>query len=500
MSGVKLPLYLGMEVWEELEKKGIQRRFDSMGMLSFEFSQEELDSIEKLKIHNPVAHSVKGISNLRNLKVLALDRDYPKIKGFRLKSGVYMPQEEFTHSRDISSIGDEQAREIEKLERLESLTMVGQSKVTSFDVSKMKSLKHLNISGNMRLETIDGLEKLQELESLTLIGNHQLRSADGLNKCLNNETIESVKLNPQLFPTAIAFDTRTHEEDTGLIEKMKAGDIDISFFERYTSLNDIKMSIQHMLTAHEKAKEIVKSIAELKPNIREKIILSQAYLGDKVVYDGRAMEGDHTHMEGNRAVGLWHGANGMYNCLVLNECVCEGYTRGAKYLLELQGIHSREVSCVLSKDSGLMRANDDPGATINLPADGYHSVLLVDDIETGELGYCDPCANAAYYKAKRTLPYMLMGKEEMKETHTLSLEESAENFEVGAFQRETINKQTEAAIYKYNQHKQRKFKKEVVKRTTEEVRLGEISGAARTVRDEARSVVYEQQQDQSIGR
>ena len=53
MNNITLPFAIGCIVWDELEKKGIKRRMHpKTGLLSFDFSQEELDSIEKLAFTN----------------------------------------------------------------------------------------------------------------------------------------------------------------------------------------------------------------------------------------------------------------------------------------------------------------------------------------------------------------------------------------------------------------------------------------------------------------
>lgn len=353
MENITLPTYIGLYVWDELENKGIKRRNDpKTGLLSFEFSQEELDSIEKLHLNDLVSGSLKGISNLRNLKSLNIERSKRKIKGHAPKSGVYIPQDHYTLQKQIPSISDEDISEIEKLEKLESLSLVGQSLITSLYVGRLTKLKDLNISGNMKLESLEGLENLQQLEWLTIIGNHELTKVDGLNECLNNTHMETVLLDPQLFPKAVNYDMRTGMEDTKLIDKLKAGDIDIQFFETMNSVDDIKTNLVQMLLVHERAKRIVQFFNGIHPNSRERIMLTQAYLGDVVKYDNQSLKRNHTHSEDGIVQGPIHGANGLFNCLYLNTCVCEGYTRGAKYLLGLQGIQSRQVRCISEKDSG----------------------------------------------------------------------------------------------------------------------------------------------------
>lgn len=475
MDNITLPLSLGLIVWDELEKKGIKKRLNpKTGMLSFDFSQEELHSIQKLNLVNLTPGSLKGISNLRNLKSLSIGRSPIKIKGHTLRSGVYVPQDHYTLERNIPSISDKDITEIEKIENLESLSVVGQSKITWIDVSRLTKLKELNISGNMRLESIDGLDKLTSLEWLTLIANHELENAEGLNKCLNNGHVDTISLDPQLFPTAINYSHRTDTEDTRLIEKMKAGDINIDFFETMTSVDDIKMNLPQMLMVHDKAKKIVKFIDEMRPSTKARIMLTQAYLGDMIKYDTESLDKKHTHSENGITQGPIHGANGIFNCLYLNTCVCEGYTRGAKYLLGLQKIKSRQVRCIAEKDNGdfTNAEKNRYSRGLNLPDDGYHSILLVQDSSSNEWGYCDPCWNATYYKKCGTMPFMLMASDEIKETHTLSLEEQNVAIMGNSYRREMIAKETGFVIQEYEKHKREKMMKS--SRASKDKKLDEV--------------------------
>ena len=458
MDNITLPLSLGIIVWNELEKKGVNKRMNpKTGMLSFEFSQEELDSIQKLNLTNLVAGSLRGISNLRNLKALSIGRTPIKVQGHRPMSGIFVPQDHYTLERNVPSISDKDITEIEKIESLESLSIVGQSKISSIDVSRLSKLKELNISGNMRLEFIDGLDKLTSLEWIILIANHELENAEGLNTCLNNGYIDTVSLDPQLFPTAINYNHRTGTEDIRLIEKMQGGDINIKFYETMTSVDGIKMNLSQMLMVHSKAKRVVKFIDEMHPNSRARIMLTQAYLGDMIKYDTESLANNNTHSENGITQGPIHGANGIFNCICLNTCVCEGYTRGAKYLLALQNIKSRQVRCIAEKDTGDF-ANAEKNKYslgLNLPDDGYHSILLVQDTLSGEWGYCDPCWNATYYKKLGTMPFMLMAKDEIKETHTLSLEEQNTSIMGNSYRREIITQETGVIIQKYKECKEK---------------------------------------------
>lgn len=183
-------------------------------------------------------------------------------------------------------------------------------------------------------------------------------------------------------------------------------------------------------------------------------MMTQAYLGDTIKYDTASLHSNQSNSEEGVTKGPEHGANGLYNCMVLETCVCQGYTRGAKYLYTLQGISSREVNCISGRDTGYFteKANDIHSGKIELPDDGYHSMLLVQDDVNQESGYCDACWNATYFRKKRIMPFVLMGTEEIKRTHTLSLEEQGVLIESNPDRRARINKEMELVLQLYKQH------------------------------------------------
>ena len=122
---------------------------------------------------------------------------------------------------------------------------------------------------------------------------------------------------------------------------------------------------------------------------------------------------------------LYHqdGANGAYNEFIYGTCVCEGYTRAMQYLLRLKGIKSHNVHCITGEDKLHMSTDkqDDMYKTYDLPDDGYHSIISIDDIN---YLYDDPCWNAGrYQKGNKSMPWTLLTKEEISKDHTLSFNE-----------------------------------------------------------------------------
>lgn len=117
------------------------------------------------------------------------------------------------------------------------------------------------------------------------------------------------------------------------------------------------------------------------------------------------------------------GANGAYNAFIYGTCVCEGYTRAMQYLLRLKGIKSHNVHCITGEDKLHMSTDkqDDMYKTYDLPDDGYHSIISIDDIN---YLYDDPCWNAGrYQKGNKSMPWTLLTKEEISKDHTLSFNE-----------------------------------------------------------------------------
>ena len=73
---IKLPLSLGLKINEILKEKiNFVPRKNKIGMMTFEFTREELDLIERLNFKNPVRGAIEGIELLPNLKTLVIKSD-----------------------------------------------------------------------------------------------------------------------------------------------------------------------------------------------------------------------------------------------------------------------------------------------------------------------------------------------------------------------------------------------------------------------------------------
>lgn len=178
------------------------------------------------------------------------------------------------------------------------------------------------------------------------------------------------------------------------------------------------------------------------------------------------------------------GANGAYNALMINRCVCEGYTRAMQYLLKLKGINSRNVRCIGIKDTLNLanEKNETIYTTYELPDEGYHSIICIEDEYSL---YCDPCWNAGLYQHQhgdKSLPYTLLNKQEIAKTHTLSFQERKVANEHLSVPRNAI---TESIA-----------RNELFRRT----RLGEIQKARQTIKDSIyKGQVFDKRGDRNDG-
>mgnify|MGYP006383406715 CR=1 FL=1 len=76
MELIRLSVDLGLLVIKQLKDKGIEPRKNNFGILSFEFTQDELNLIEELTIDGPSYNCLVGLENFKNLKRLKIDSLY----------------------------------------------------------------------------------------------------------------------------------------------------------------------------------------------------------------------------------------------------------------------------------------------------------------------------------------------------------------------------------------------------------------------------------------
>lgn len=403
MSKVKVAEVLASEIWKELKKKGVSPRRSPVGLLDNCFFQEELDKVTDLNLVNCQRGALKGISHLRNLKNLSIDNT--TFHAFQPK-------------RDGLSLEDKDIYEIEELRKLNHLSLNNQRDITQLDISKLENLQSLEITRCENLEEVAGLAENRLLSDLTMYGLNSLSQIKDLDSFIEeNQKLEHLELDVLLYPNAIGYKTMG-EYNKNAVTKL-------DFIEPKWSEDVIreKTWINHsqMKKMHKKACEITQEIITANSLDLDKIIAINEYIARNIKYNDPALDKKFRGVVKNGLViGPRLGANGAYDGLINNTCVCEGYTRVMQYLLTLAGIKSANAYCIAGKDTDGFAEKD--LEYVVLPRDGYHSICRIE--REGGIYYCDPCWNAGSFQSGGdSTKWLLLSKKQIAESHTLSYNE-----------------------------------------------------------------------------
>lgn len=410
---IELPITLGILVAKQLQDNNKYFKREKNGIVAFEFTKEELASIINLHFENPVPGALEGIELLPNLETLIISSD---------------GNNAYKSAKNIASISDRDCKHLSKCRNLKSLEIKNQQNLYDIDISKMGKLESLKLFNNKNLEYIFGIEKLDSMRVLECVGNASLTEIENLDKIIaKNKNLEELNLDVLLFPDAIGFNTKTGTSNNEAIEKLLELEKTalISWQETFANKKRIKINNYQMLQMHEKA---LSAVNEYVPKVNASNIVKVAgverYLAENVVYDYDALKAKNSHTSSGIISGPINGANGAYNAFMYGTCVCEGYTRAMQYMLKLKGIESRNVYCIGGEDS--LHMATDKFETVykeyDLPDEGYHSIINVmgDNLYL----YDDPCWNASRWQnGDKSMPWLLLTKEEISKDHTLSFEE-----------------------------------------------------------------------------
>ncbi|MBQ3494619.1 MAG: hypothetical protein IJA69_04310 [Clostridia bacterium] len=402
---IRLSYGLAKAVWQSLNKQGIETR-RTAGLMSDTFSREELEKVTALTLSDN-SYSIKGISHLKNLKTLFISTTAPS---------------HYASQKDVISITDEEIIEIEQLSNLEHLSINNQREIHLLDILNFPKLCTLEITRCENLEAIVGLKENKTLSELVIYDVNSMPKIDGLDKFIEqNQNLTNLNLDVMFFPNAIGYRTYGAHNENAL--KILDSMIDLKWTE---SVSAEKTDITHnqMKNMHKKACEIVAKHCKSSHDI-EKVAAVNEYIARNIKYNYSALDSTFRgETKGDQYVGPKKGANGAYNALMFNSCVCEGYTRAMQYLLNLVGVRTANTHCIAGKDtSGYAEKSKESASVFRLlPKDGFHSICRIER-ESG-IFYCDPCWNAGrYQKGDKSMPWLLLTKEQIAKTHTLSCNE-----------------------------------------------------------------------------
>jgi len=424
---ITLPMSLAVTVMADLQKKYKIDHMKNVGNIGnpCSFSHEELAKIRTIDLKNPSAGDCKGLELLPNLENVIINSD----------------RNHESDMRKFQSITNEDLSHIYKCKKLSMLSIRNQPGITAIDLGGLPKLSIAEICNNPQLETVTGLDKLPELETLECYGNESLWRIPNLNDAIKKWVSPKLKLDVNLFPSAIGFNPSTRGYDKNVVEKLNQqassapGEINgIYWFQNFDAQDNldhlsrtrnIELGHGQMIKLHNTACQILDRI--ISPDVHksdvEKVLAVERFLAEHVTYDDESIRpGRHrNNAHSNYEVGPSYGANGAYNCLVGQTCVCQGYSRGEQYLLSLLNIQSREISCTGKKDvigfSDEQKEWSEEEAKKAKDMWATHSIIRIDDCYGL---YSDPCWNSnRWHKGDKSMPYSLVTKSKISETHTL---------------------------------------------------------------------------------
>ena len=205
---VKLPMSLGLIVWNQLKEHGIEPRKNKLGIIDFSFKKEELELITELKIVNPTSRNIEGISLLPNLKKLELES-----KGITAHKQKKM----------IASISDDEIKEIARCYIFRGIVNSESSwNLIYWCYQELSNLRVLEIHHNENLDEIIGLEEINGLWEIDIFGNNRLGKIENLDRIiLSNEELADLQLDVLSFPDAIGLNRSTMEYNDDALEAIK---------------------------------------------------------------------------------------------------------------------------------------------------------------------------------------------------------------------------------------------------------------------------------------
>lgn len=399
MDLIKLPINLGTTIVKILKEKNIKPRIHedgpSKGMLSLEFSQEELDLITELDIINPGYNELDGIDNLRKLERLNITT-----------------QGRTEYQKNAASITDKDIKLISELKQLKSLTIDNQSNISWLLLDNLANLEQLCITRNSNLEEIIGLDKLSKIISFEERGNKSLFTLDGIQALIMNNNLEDFEIDVLHYPEILKQSNKL------------ANMINCNFSEQISGgqYKTVNYSFYQLILFHQKCISIAEKAKSISKDVKNQILFVEKYLAENISYDYDALNtSNKVHYIDGKQKGKKYGTNSAYNGIMFGSAVCEGYTRSMQYILKLMGIKTKNVYCISGKDK--ISINTSYHNQITLPDDGYHSIIRIDN--NNQIYYFDPCWDSCKWHAgDKTLPYSFLTKKEISIDHTLSFEEN----------------------------------------------------------------------------
>ncbi len=309
---------------------------------------------------------------------------------------------------------------LKEFTNIEKLYIKGQNGLDFLNLNHLTNLKELKLISNRSLNKIDGLDKLNSLKTFTFYDNNSFIDEKNLCKKISDFSNKDIKCDVDVLymPT---------------LQKNKFDEYNITWSENIGSLNDkITYSTKELEIALNKAKAIISNYIKPTDTNKEKFAILYQWMCENVRYDYGSLKSNNSHIKNGVRIGKETGANGTYNGLIYNQCVCEGYSKTMQLLLKLCDIKSYDVGCLISENrSSLVSINGK--SKVN---QGDHSIIKVN--LDGKFYYTDTTWDAGRYQRNDERKYFLLSKKDISKDHLLTNENS--NIALESISKQEFNK------------------------------------------------------------
>ena len=337
------------------------------------FEEEELDLITELRVTKEIYSLLPYFNNVRSIIMDGTDG---------------IDQDQF-------------ASLMVRYPDLEKLTIIGQNKISYIDLSNHHNLEELVVCSNEGLGMISGFDKTNKLSKLKFYNNPHFNHNDTLvlsalkmAKKGNTEVELDVLLYPDVRKEMDECEMNKSVQEV-LLKRIKwtenVGVYDIDAIVSYDALQ--------MKEIYDSAMEFINKYIKDTDTDKEKFAIIYEWFTNNVNYTEDEKE-------------IKNGCNGTYNSLIKKECVCQGYTKGAQFLLKLAGLKSSDISCKVNGNPNTITSIN--GRRVLL---GNHSIIKV-SID-GKAYYSDITWDAHSKQNGYERKYFLLNKDDISKNHEL---------------------------------------------------------------------------------
>ena len=272
MELIKLSTVLGIAVVEKLKEKGVEPRKNKYGILSLEFTKEELEMVTEIKLYCPKPGCLKGLEYCKNLEKLEITSPYNE------------------YEKQNPSIDDSDIKIISNLTSLKSLIISNQSNISWVYLDKLVNLEELSITRNANIDLVSGLENLKKIRELEIYGNVELYDLPHIVDLIESNELDYLALDLLNYPEV--------SEIAGKLSKITS----CYFMETVTSKKDVSYLRGAVSIFHGKCLRILSELLENCHDKKEMIILIERYLAENVTYDyeGRKLEKRYHVIDGKK--------------------------------------------------------------------------------------------------------------------------------------------------------------------------------------------------------